>query len=73
MIRHQTIGMTDPAVARYDVSESLKKQLAVGVIEKDLLAGIASTGQMINRAGKFQPKGPCHGNSVSGHLFDYKA
>jgi hypothetical protein len=36
--------MTDPAVARYDVSEGLKKQLTVDVIEKDLLAGIAPTG-----------------------------
>jgi hypothetical protein len=34
------------------VGEGFKKQLPVGVIEKDLLTGIAPTGQMINRAGK---------------------
>ena len=54
------------------MSESLKKQLAVGVVEKDLLAGIPPTSQMINRAGKFQPKRPCHGELISGHLVDCK-
>jgi hypothetical protein len=61
MIRHQTISMTDPAVTRYDLSESLKKQLAVAVVEKDLLARITPTSEMINCAGKIQPKRPCHG------------
>jgi hypothetical protein len=65
MIRHQTIRMTDPAVARYDMSEGLKKQLAVAVVEKDLLARITPTSQMINCAGKFQPKWPCHGGLLS--------
>jgi hypothetical protein len=45
--------MADPAIAGYNVSEGLEKQLAVAVIEKDPLAGIASTGQMINRVRKF--------------------
>jgi hypothetical protein len=53
MICHQAIGMADPAIAGYNVSEGLKKQLTLDVIEKDLLAGIASTGQMINRVRKF--------------------
>src|SRR5262249_7232220 len=70
MIRHQSIGMIDPVVARYDVSESLKKQLAVAVVEKDRLAGITPTSQMINRSGKFQAKRPCHGELQSGHLLD---
>jgi hypothetical protein len=66
MIRHQTIGMIDPVVARYDVSESLKKQLAVAVVEKDRLAGVTPTSQMINRSGKFQAKRPCHGELLFG-------
>src|SRR5215813_4513842 len=70
MFRHQTIGMIDPVVARYDVSESLKKQLAVAVVEKDRLAGVTPTSQMINCNGKFQAKRPCHGELLSGHLFD---
>lgn len=64
------MGMIDPVVARYDVSESLKKQLAVAVVEKDRLAGITPTSQMINRSGKFQAKRPCHGELVLGYLFD---
>jgi len=72
MIRHQTIGMTNPAVARYDVGKSFKKQLPVGVVEKDLLAGITPTGQVINRTGKFQPKRPCHGKLVSSHVLGCK-
>jgi hypothetical protein len=38
--------------------KGLKKQLAVGVIEKDLLAGIPPTGHMINRTGKLQDLTP---------------
>jgi hypothetical protein len=49
----------------------MKKQLTVDIVEIDLLAGITPTSQMINR-GKFQPKRPCHGELVSGHLFDSK-
>jgi hypothetical protein len=40
--------------------KSLKKQLAVRVIEKDFLAGIPPTGHMINRTGKLQSERPCH-------------
>ena len=69
MIRHQAIVMIDPVVARYDVSESLKKQLAVAVVEKDRLAGITPTSQMTNCSGKFQTMRPCHGELLSGHLF----
>jgi len=60
MICHQAIGMADPAIAGYNVSKGLKKQLTLDVIEKDLLAGIAPTGHMINRAGKLQPKWSCN-------------
>jgi hypothetical protein len=72
MIRHQTIGMTDPAVARHDIAESLQKQLTVSVIEEDLLASIAPAGEVINCPGKLQPKRPCHAALVSAQLLHCK-
>src|SRR5688572_12205219 len=68
MVRHQTIGMKDPAVARHDLGEDLQKQIAVGVIEKDLLAGITPAGDVINYPGKLQRKRPCHGAPLSTQL-----
>jgi hypothetical protein len=44
MIGHQTIGVADPPVARDDVSERFNKQLAVKVVEKDLLTEVSPTG-----------------------------
>jgi hypothetical protein len=64
MIRHQTVGMTDLAVARHNMSNGLKRNLPVGIIEKDLLAGIPPTGHMINRTRKLQSKRPCHAELV---------
>src|SRR5262245_23815570 len=65
MIGHQTIGVTDPGVARNNLSECFNKQLAVGVIKKDLLARVSATRQMINRAREFQPKRPRHSRPIS--------
>jgi hypothetical protein len=42
------------------VSERFNKQLAVKVVEKDLLTEVSPTGQMKNRTGESQPKWPCH-------------
>jgi hypothetical protein len=64
--------MTEPEVAKQDVSEGLKKQLAVGVIEKDPLAGSTLVRHMIERAGKLHLKRPCPGAAVSAHLLDCK-
>jgi len=38
-----------PAVTRNDLGEGIKKNLPVGIGEKDLLASVASAGQMIDR------------------------
>jgi len=48
-----------------DLGEGVKKQLAVGVGEKDFLAGVASAGQMVNRTGKLQAKRSGHGSLLS--------
>ena len=37
MICHQAIGMADPAIAGYNVSEGLEKQLAVGAPEVEFV------------------------------------
>jgi hypothetical protein len=51
--------------------EGLKKKLAVGVIEKNLLPSITPTGEMINRTGKLQPKWPCHAERAAAHLLNW--
>jgi hypothetical protein len=60
MIGHYTVGVADPAVARDNLGESLQKEFAVSVVEKDPLARVASAGQMIDCAGKLQAKRTCH-------------
>jgi hypothetical protein len=53
VIGHQTVGVAGPAITRDYVSERIEKQLAIVVVEKDLLVGASSAGQMINRAREF--------------------
>ena len=65
--------MTDPAVARDDMCKGLKKQLAFGVFEKDLLPSITPAGEVINCPGKLQRNRPCYGALLSARLFDCKA
>ena len=57
---HQTVGVADPAVTGDDLRERVEKDRAVGAGEKHRLASIASTGQVINSAGKLQAKRSCH-------------
>jgi hypothetical protein len=56
MIGHQTVGVADPAVARNNLGKILQKEFSVGIGEKDLLAGVPTARQMVNRAGKLQTK-----------------
>jgi hypothetical protein len=49
--------MADPAVAGDHSGKGIKKQLPVGVGEKDFLAGIASAGQMVNRPANSRRRG----------------
>ena len=68
MIGHETVSVADPAEARDNVRQSLQKELAVFVGEKDPLAGVAPAGQMIDRTGKRQAKRTCHAALVSSGL-----
>jgi hypothetical protein len=53
VIGHQAVGVADPAIAADHARERAQIQLAVGIGEKYILAGVAPARQMINRAGKF--------------------
>jgi hypothetical protein len=44
VIGHQTVGVAGPAITRDYVSDCIEKQLAIAVVEKDLLAGVPSAG-----------------------------
>ena len=54
VVVHQTEGITAPAEAIKDVGKSLKEQRAVPIIEHNVLAGIAATGDMIDGTGIFE-------------------
>jgi hypothetical protein len=54
MVAHQAIGMADPAEAADDLTEHLQKQAAVFVVEIDVLPGIASGGDVVERTGEFE-------------------
>ena len=60
VVSHQTIGVADPAVAENHSGEGIHKQLPVRIAKEDLLACVASGGQMVNRAGELQAKRSCH-------------
>ena len=68
MIGHQTVGVADPTVTRDNLGESLRKELAVVIREKDLRRALPRAGQMIDRAEKLQTKRSCYVALVSSDL-----
>jgi hypothetical protein len=50
---HQAIGMTTPIKAADHLSQHTKKHRPVGIIQIDILPGVASRGYMINCIGEF--------------------
>jgi len=40
MVVHQTIGVAEPAIARDYLRKGFKKEFAIAIGEKDLLAGV---------------------------------
>jgi hypothetical protein len=61
VVAHQAIGMTAPLKAADYLSQHTQKHRPVGIIQTDVLPGIASRGHMINCAGKFNAERSGHG------------
>ncbi len=58
MIIHQAVGMTTPIHVFYRARQYRQKQGPVIVVQKDGLAGIAASSDMIKCAGIFNTQGP---------------
>jgi len=52
VVIHEAVGMTEPAVAGDNVGKGAKEEFSVCVVQKDLLPGIATGGEVIDRARK---------------------
>ena len=52
---HLTIGVTDPVKALADLGKRIEPGYAIVVGQKNVLAPIASRGDVIKRAGEFEP------------------
>jgi len=64
VVRHQTVGVTDPTEAPDRVAERLEEQLAVWVDEEDALPGVAAARDVVQRAFVLHTQGSCHGSSL---------
>ena len=65
VVGHEAIRVADPAVAGYDLAQSLKKQFTVDVVQEDLLPIVTPAGEVIECAWKLHPERSCHGLLVS--------
>jgi hypothetical protein len=72
MVVHQAIGVAEPAVAIHDVGQSRKEAPPVLIIRHNVLAGIAPTGDVIHRVGKFETERTGHGQGLACHMCDCK-
>ena len=72
VVRHQTIGMTEPVESRNSLSEYLEELLAIGVVEKDILICITAGSDVIHRAWVFDPQWSGHGPSIQQLMLDFK-
>jgi len=61
VVRHQAVGVTDPAAALDDITEDPQERGAVSVSEEDGRAGVSPGRQVIEGAGKLDPEWPGHG------------
>ena len=57
---HQIKGMTEPVVMLDDISEEGHDAMAIGIIKVKGRTGIATSGHMVDRTGKFNASGSCH-------------
>jgi hypothetical protein len=58
VIRHQHVGGQDPREPLDAGAEQLEEKLTILIIEKNVLAGIAATGDVMQRSGIFETKLP---------------
>lgn len=70
MVVHQAIGVAEPAIAIHDVSQNRKEASPVVIIRHDVLAGIASPGDVVHGVGKFEAERTRHGQRLAHPICD---
>jgi hypothetical protein len=60
VVGHQIIGVAQPVEAFDGVAEDIEKQPAVAVVVIDDVTPVAPRGNMVKRAGKFDPERSGH-------------
>ncbi len=70
VVVHRAIGMAVPAETIDDVGQLLEEQRAVPIINHNILPGIATTRDMVDRAGIFQTQRTSHGGALPELLSD---
>lgn len=66
VIAHQAVDVTAPMLLVNFASEEAEKLLAIGVVEKDELLGIAACSHVVQCTGKFKAQGAGHDARQSG-------
>lgn len=64
VVVHQAIGMAEPAEASHRLGQDRQPGLAIRVIARDPLAGVAPTGNMVDGVGKLKSQGTGHGEAA---------
>jgi hypothetical protein len=62
MVIHQTVGIALPLLLENFGPQAGQEVVAIRIIEKDRLSGIAPRCEVIERAGVFQPQLASHGH-----------
>ena len=65
VVRHETVGVTQPVIPFVDVLKGVKKVLAILVVFEDCLLFVAARGNMVYGTGVFYAKRTGHGANVA--------
>lgn len=64
MVRHQAVGMADPAKTLNDSTKDFEEATPIGVVEEDLRPRVPATGDVVQSAFVFEPQWSSHAASV---------
>src|SRR5205823_11463297 len=69
VVRHQDIGVDDPAEAANGLGEKREKRQAIAVAEEDVAAIVAACGDVPHGAGVFKSEWSCHVTEATSDRF----
>lgn len=72
VVVHEVVGVTEPAKAVHHLGEHVQESLPILVVQKSILAGVTSGGDVVHCPGVLDLEWSCYINSLSLTLFDCK-